>query len=87
VDITKGKKVEIEYPCRWEYRLVGRDEFGIKEYAKRLAGEKPHSLGDSNKSSSGKFSSIIFEVLVYNEDERVYFYEELRKNSDILYIL
>lgn len=87
MDILQGKKLELEYPCAWEYRLVGKCEESIKDAITNLAGEKPFSLKPSNKSSGGKFVSIIFEVHVYSEDERLYLYEELRKQKDILYVL
>ena len=83
----ENKKVEIDYPCNWEYRLVGMSEYNIKEFATKLAGGKPHTLSESKKSSTGKFCSIAFEVLVHSEDERLYFYEELLKHQDIKYIL
>jgi len=81
------KKLELEYPCKWEYKLIGKEEDGIKKMALDIVGEKPFTLNVSNKSSSGKFVSVTLEVLIYNDDERVYIYEELRKSKHILYIL
>jgi uncharacterized protein len=81
------EKLELEYPCKWEYKLIGKEEEGIKKTAVDIAGTKPFSLNISNKSSSGKFVSITLEVLVHNDDERVYIYESLRKSKHILYIL
>ncbi len=87
MEILQGKKLELNYPCKWEYRLVGKNEDEIRDVAVRFAKEKPYTLNTSNKSSSGKFVSVIFEVLVFNEDERIYFFEELKKQKEILYVL
>jgi uncharacterized protein len=81
------EKLELEYPCKWEYKLIGKEEEGIKKMALVIAEGRAFSLNISNKSSSGKFVSVTLEVLVYNDDERVYIYEELRKSKHILYIL
>ena len=87
VEILQGKKLELNYPCKWEYRLVGKNEEEIRNIAIKFACEKPYTLNKSNKSSSGKFVSIIFEVLIYSDDERIYFFEELKKQKEIMYVL
>ncbi len=87
MEILQGKKLKLDYPCKWEYRLVGKDEDEIKSVATRFAGEKPYTLNSSNKSSSGKFVSVIFEVLIFNDEERLYFFEELKKQKEIMYVL
>jgi uncharacterized protein len=81
------EKLELEYPCKWEYKLIGKEEEGIRRMAVEIAEGKAFSLNVSNKSSTGKFVSITLEILVYNDDERVYIYESLRKSKHILYIL
>lgn len=82
-----NKKVEITYPCNWEYRLVCSDANKISDYVKALVANNSYTLKESNKSSTGKFISIIFEVIVGSEEQRLYYYEELRKCKEIKYIL
>lgn len=86
-NILEGKKLELEYPVSWQYKLIGMDEGEMHAKTVHILKEKPFSLTPSNKSSSGKFVSLTLEVLVYSEDERLYIYEELRKAECIKYIL
>lgn len=87
VNILEGKKLELEYPISWQYKIIGMDEDSMHASAVHILKEKPFTLTPSNKSSSGKFVSLTLEVLVYSEDERLYIYEELRKVECIKYIL
>jgi putative lipoic acid-binding regulatory protein len=86
-NILEGKKLELEYPISWQYKIIGMDEDSMHASAVHILKEKPFTLTPSNKSSSGKFVSLTLEVLVYSEDERLYIYEELRKVECIKYIL
>lgn len=81
------QKVEIVYPVRWSYRLVGRDMQALAACVARIMGERDHTVALSNKSSSGKFVSYACELLVMNEDERLFFYEEFRKDEAVMYLL
>lgn len=87
MNILEGKKLELEYPVSWQYKIVGIDESEMHTRAVHILKEKPFSLTPSKKSSSGKFISLTLEVIVYSDDERVYIYEELRKAECIKYVL
>ncbi len=86
-NILEGKKLELEYPASWQYKIIGIDENEMHTHTVRILKEKPFSLMPSNKSSSGKFVSLTLEVMIYSDDERLYIYEELRKTQCIKYIL
>lgn len=86
-NILEGKKLELEYPVSWQYKLIGMDEAQMHAKTVHILKEKPFSLTPSNKSSSGKFVSLTLEVLVYSDDERLYIYEELRKAECVKYVL
>jgi uncharacterized protein len=87
VNILEGKKLELEYPVSWQYKLIGMSHNEIHAHAVHVLKEKPFSLTPSNTSSSGKFVSVTLEVLVYSDDERLYIYEELRTAECIKYVL
>lgn len=80
-------KPEISYPCKWGYKMIGRDAELMRKVASDLIGKKLHTIKESNKSSKGTFVSLHLELVVDSEDERVYIYEELKKNSCFLHIL
>ena len=88
VSITEvNQKVEITYPVKWSYKLVGRDADAIKEGIMPLLNNKEHTIKHSNQSKTGKFVSIACEMLIMHEEERLYFYEEFKKQETILYVL
>ncbi|MDD3466721.1 MAG: DUF493 domain-containing protein [Campylobacterales bacterium] len=87
MNILEGKKLELEYPVSWQYKIIGMDEDEMHARAVHILKEKPFSLTPSNKSSSGKFVSLTLEVMVYSDDERVFIYEELKQAECIKYVL
>lgn len=88
VSITEvTQKAEITYPVKWSYKLVGRDAEAIQESISPLLQHKEHAIKHSNQSKTGKFVSISCEMLIMHEEERLYFYEEFKKQETILYIL
>lgn len=87
MNILEGKKLELEYPLSWQYKIIGMDEGEMHAKTVHILKEKPFSLTPSNRSSTGKFVSLTLEVLVFSEEERLYIYEELRKLECIKYIL
>lgn len=85
--ITLEDKPEIEYPCKWGYRLIGKDKDTMHSAAKSLLGVKPHTIKHGNQSSKGTFVSLHLELVVDSEDERIYLYEEFKKQECFLYVL
>ena len=81
------KKVQIEYPCSWCYKLIGLEKIAIKDAIKDVLLEKEHTLLDSKKSNKGKYISMNLDVLVGNEDERNFIYETLKKHQNIKMVL
>ncbi len=81
------QKLELEYPCNWQYKVVAYERAGIEIAAIEVIGERSYSLTLSNKSSSGKYISMNLELLVHNEDERTYFYETLKAHPHIKMVL
>ena len=79
-------KPEIESPCDWEYRLIGRHGDLIQEAVKTLI-EKKHNLAFSHKSKSGKFISFILIMHVESEEERLRYFHLLNDTQVIMQIL
>jgi putative lipoic acid-binding regulatory protein len=99
-DKLEGKKLELEYPCSWCYKVIASEKEAlqkavkdvIKEREQKVNGEaKEASLGyqltDSNRSKTGKFVSMNLDMLVHNEDDRQFIYDALKKHQDIKMVL
>jgi len=81
------KKLELNYPCSWEYKLVVLEDCNIKKCVKEIVFEREHSIKQSKTSSKGKFKSYNLEMLVHNEDDRKEIFKLLGDHKDIKMVL
>ena len=81
IDLSK-EKLELTYPCVWNYKLIGLSEIGVRTAIGDVILEKPHKV-----SRSGKFQSFDLELIVHCEDERIMIFESLRAHSEIKMVL
>lgn len=81
------KKLELEYPCSWEYKLVVLESCNIKKCVKEVIFDRVHSLNVSKSSSKGKFKSYNLKLLVHNDDDRTEIFKLLGDHSEIKMVL
>jgi len=81
------KKVEIEYPCTWKYKLIGYEKEAIQRAIHEVILEREHNLNHSNASKTGKYVSMNLDLLVHNEDDRNFIYEALKKHQNLKMVL
>lgn len=86
IDLS-NKKLELNYPCSWEYKLVVLESCNIKKCVKEIVLEREHTIKTSKTSAKGKFKSYNLELIVYNEDDRVELFRLLGEHSDIKMVL
>lgn len=86
IDLS-DKKLELQYPCAWSYKVIGFDEVSVKNAVFEIILEKPHKISHSNKSQNGKYQSFNLELIVNNENERIVIYETLKKHEAIKMVL
>ena len=81
------EKPVINYPCKWNYRIVGADGDLIKKgIAEKLQGIE-HTISDGNTSSRGNYVSINVDALVHTEEERLSITSLLRKIPAVKIVL
>ncbi|MEA1982814.1 MAG: DUF493 domain-containing protein [Campylobacterota bacterium] len=94
------KKVALEYPCNWCYKVIASEEAALKQAIKDVIDEREQkvngnaretSLGytvtSSNKSKTGKYTSMNLDLLVHDEDDRTFIFEALKKHQNIKMVL
>lgn len=81
------KKLELIYPCNWCYKVIASEQHALKQAVKDVIQEREHKLEHSNKSRTSKYTSMNLEILVYNEDDRTFIYEALKKHQAIKMVL
>ncbi|PHS56611.1 MAG: DUF493 domain-containing protein [Sulfurimonas sp.] len=81
------KKVEIQYPCKWSYKLIALTQDLIELAVKELIEGRTNTLTHSKTSKAGKYVSMNLDILVHNEDDRNFIYETLKKHQNIKMVL
>ena len=80
-------RAEIDYPCVWQYKIIGMDRKAIEAAVAGLLGDSPYSLSISKKSGAGKYLSMNLEVTVINDEQRQALYQALAGHPEIKAVL
>lgn len=83
----EGQSPEIEYPCRWSYRIVGTCADSIRARVVEVAGEIEFELEPSKASSSGKYVSFQLTLLVRDETHRHEVFHALAADESVRFVL
>ncbi len=78
---------KINYPCQWEYTVIGIDESAICEAIKDIFPQDTPVITPSNRSKTGKYVSFSFSRLVNSEEDRNNVFTTLQTNGAIKMIL
>ena len=81
------KKLEIEYPCDWTFKIIGQNEELLRKAATASLQSRIHTLNNSNASSGGKYISLNLTVNVKDETDRNEIFNSLQSDSAIKLIL
>lgn len=85
--MTDPLQPEIEYPCPWSYRLIGRKPLEVRAAVATILGLQRYELNDANMSSGGKYQSFELAVVVKSETDRRKLFSRLADHVDILFVL
>ncbi len=78
---------EIDYPCRWSYKVVGESEDRLRVAVGGVVGKTDHTLELSNTSRTGKYVSLALDVLVRDEEQRRGIGQALHEHEDVRLVL
>ena len=78
---------DIEYPCRWPYKVVGASEARLRDAVRGAVGDAEHTLVLSNTSRTGKYVSLALEVLVFDDAQRLTIGRLLHEHVDVRLVL
>jgi putative lipoic acid-binding regulatory protein len=85
--MTEDKKMQIEYPCEWVYKIIGVDAELMKVAVNSIDQLESSVIEQSRESKGGKYVSLNVKLIVHSEDERKEIFGLLGKKSDIKMIL
>lgn len=86
IDLSK-ERLELNYPCNWEYKLVVLEHINIKMTVKEIISNREHKVKESKVSAKGKFKSYTLKLLVHNEDDRKELFKQLGEHENIKMVL
>jgi len=74
---------KINYPCEWQYTIIGQNEEELRNAAAEILKTKQHTLSFSNISKKGKYISFMLKTIVATDKERNDIYFSLRKHPAV----
>lgn len=85
--MSDDHKLELDYPCRWDYTVIGRDEPKMRDAIAEIVGDSEHTLRPSNTSRTGKYTSLALQVVVADDQMRIEIFHALRGHDDVMMVL
>ena len=91
-DVNKScaAKPEIQYPCRWQYRLIGEDREAILaaiSAAVGINGMDLCTIVEGSVSTGGRYRTITLELDIKDEEERLRLYHFFSDHAAIRVVL
>jgi hypothetical protein len=85
--LDEGKRPKIEYPCEWDFKIIGTNVNNILEAIENAVSDMKHDITPSNISLKGKYVSLNLKVSVPNETVRDIVYQKLNNSEAIKIII
>lgn len=83
----RDRKPDLEYPCRWTYKLFGTDRERIRSAVAQVMPGSDYTLTLSHSSRQNRYHCMNLELTVVNEEDRLGIYDALSAHQEILYVL
>ena len=83
----KEEKLELEYPCNWQYKVMLLAEHSIEDVMIETIINREYDLTLGNKSKTGKYQSFNIELLVHNDEYRIKLFAQFNKHSKVAMVL
>ncbi len=85
----------IEYPCPWDFKIIGTSEDAMREAVgqcldqalNRASGDREFELGTSRTSNGGKYISLRLNLMVMDEAERNNIFSSLARQPEIRIVI
>ena len=84
---NQSDKLDIDYPCRWAYKIIGSDEVMLRETIAGILTDRPYRINVSHSSKTGKYICLNLLTEVRDEENRTATYEALRNHPAVKIVL
>jgi len=82
-----GVRLQIDYPCRWLYKVITVDGDGDRRRIQAMLQEFDCRISPSNRSRTGRYTSLDVEIEVRDEEHRNSVYLLLRELATVKVVL
>jgi len=83
LDDKTDKKLRIDYPCSWGFKLIGRDRVKIKDAIREIIDDRDYKCRDGNISRNGKFVTVNTECRVDSQEDRDKIFKAFSRHKNI----
>ncbi len=87
LDDKYDERPEIEYPCEWGYKIIGKDKDALEAVICEIMGEREFTQKEGNSSSKGKFHSRNMRCQVESEEDRNAIFKAFQDHKDIKMVI
>ncbi|MCF7871273.1 MAG: DUF493 domain-containing protein [Candidatus Omnitrophica bacterium] len=81
------EKPDINYPCDWGYKIIGKDERLLRKIAADVINDRDYSIILSRKSKAGNYVSLDIKTKVLDEADRNKIFSDLSSSSAVKIVL
>ena len=85
--IPDNSRPNIKYPTKWTYSVIGMDRAQLEQAIKDVVEDRSHTVSLSNVSSKGRYVSLVLQLIVLNEGERLRLFKALRDHPAVTMVL
>lgn len=76
-----SKRPEIEYPCKWDYKIIGTDVTEMVKAIEEAVGNLEYDITPSNISKKGNYFSLNLTVNVPSEVVRDLIFQKVSSST------
>ena len=81
------RKLQLEYPCPWVYKVIGPDADEMKLAVAEIIRDRAYKISHSRSSEKSKYHCLNVELSVESESHRKALYEALKAHRTIKLVL
>ena len=81
------RKVQLEYPCPWVYKIIGPDEDEMQRAVAEIIRDRAYKVSHSRSSASANYHCMNVELSVESESHRTALYEALKAHPAVKVVL
>lgn len=82
-----SKRPEIEYPCNWDYKIIGTDVNEMIKVIEEAVGDLSYEISPSNISKKGNYFSLNLTVFVPSEIVRDIIFQKVSSSTFVKIVI